>query len=76
MYYASHVYVRMRLIRLYNCMIIWLGQRISGHILDIVLIGIPITLQCVLNFSLAYLVGYTCCIPHDKLAPAAMIATR
>ena len=53
-----------------------LGQRISGHILDIVLIAIPITLQCVLNFSLAYFVGFTCCIPHDKLAPAAMIATR
>lgn len=52
------------------------GQKISEKPLHIVLIAIPIIIQCVLNFFIAYYTGYTMCIEHRRLAPAAMIATR
>ena len=54
---------------------IFQGQKIGGKPLDIVLIAIPIIIQCVFNFFLAYALGFYCCIPHKRLAPGAMIAT-
>jgi len=54
---------------------IFQGEKISQKPLDIVLIAIPITIQCILNFFIAYSLGYSLCIPHSRLAPASMIAT-
>lgn len=54
---------------------IFQGQKIADKPLHIVLIAVPIIIQCVLNFWIAYGVGYFLCIPHERLAPAAMIAT-
>ena len=53
-----------------------IGQKISQKPLDIILIAIPITIQCVLNYFIAYYIGYAVCLSHDKLAPASMIASR
>eukprot|EP01041_Mallomonas_annulata_P002487 gene2487-4840_t len=54
---------------------IFQGQKIADKPLHIVLIAIPIIIQCVLIFIIAYAIGYYCCIPHSRLAPGAMIAT-
>ena len=54
---------------------IFQGQKIGSKPLDIVLLAIPITIQCVLMFSFCYAVGAAACIPHRRLAPAALIAT-
>ena len=54
---------------------IFQGKKIGDKPLQIVLIAIPITIQCVLNWAFCYYVGFTSCIPHSRLAPASMIAT-
>jgi ACR3 family arsenite transporter len=51
------------------------GQRIGQKPLDIVLLAIPITIQCCLNFGIAYAAGFASCIPHERTAPASLIAT-
>lgn len=54
---------------------IFQGQKIAEKPLHILLIAIPIIIQCVMNFALAYGIGYYLHIPHSRLAPGAMIAT-
>lgn len=54
---------------------IFQGQRIGDKPVQIVLIAIPIIIQCVLNWAVCYYIGYKSCIPHNRLAPASMIAT-
>lgn len=54
---------------------IFQGQTIGDKPLQIVLIAIPIIIQCVLNWAVCYYAGYKSCIPHKRLAPASMIAT-
>lgn len=54
---------------------IFQGPTIGAKPLHIVLLAIPITIQTVLNFCIAYGFGYSACMPHERLAPAAMIAT-
>jgi len=54
---------------------IFQGKKIGDKPLQIVLIAIPITIQCVLNWGFCYYLGFISCIPHSRLAPASMIAT-
>ena len=54
---------------------IFQGKTIGDKPLQIVLIAIPITIQCVVNWALCYYLGFISCIPHERLAPASMIAT-
>jgi hypothetical protein len=54
---------------------IFQGTNIGNKPLQIVLIAIPICIQCVLNWAICYYCGYMSCIPHSRLAPASMIAT-
>ena len=54
---------------------IFQGKNIGTKPLDIVLLCFPIIIQVVFNFVLTYAVGYWTCMPHDRLAPASLIAT-
>lgn len=54
---------------------IFQGQKIGDKPLQIVLIAIPIIIQCILNWAICYYIGFKSCIPHERLAPASMIAT-
>ncbi len=49
------------------------GQVILGNPLHILLIAVPLILQTVLIFFLAYLAGRKCRLAHDVAAPAGMI---
>lgn len=49
------------------------GDVILEHPLHIVMIAIPLTLQTVLIFFIAYLTGKAVQLPHDIAAPAGMI---
>ena len=49
------------------------GSKIVNQPLDIVLIAVPLTLQTVLIFFIAYLWSRTWNLPHDIAAPGAMI---
>lgn len=54
---------------------IFQGRVIGERPLHIVLLAIPITIQTVLNFLWTYAFGFATCMPHERLAPAALIAT-
>lgn len=54
---------------------IFQGRKIADKPLHIVLVAIPIIIQCVLNFAIAYAAGFYFCVPHKFLAPGALIAT-
>ena len=71
-----YTFVYTTIILIHSMYILYIGQKISQKPLQIVLIAIPITIQCTFNFILAYYTGYATCLSHDKLAPASMIATR
>jgi ACR3 family arsenite transporter len=49
------------------------GEVILGNPLHIVLIAVPLVLQTVLIFFVAYLAGRRLCLRHNIAAPAAMI---
>lgn len=54
---------------------IFQGKTIGEKPLHIVLLAVPIILQTCLNFVITYGFGYMTCMPHERLAPASMIAT-
>lgn len=54
---------------------IFQGRTIGEKPLHIVLIAVPLILQTLLIFALAYSVGYATCIAHPLLAPASLVAT-
>lgn len=49
------------------------GEKILASPLDIALIAIPLTLQTILIFALAWVIGRAMGLPHEILAPGAMI---
>ena len=49
------------------------GEKILASPLDIALIAIPLTLQTILIFALAWVIGKAMGLPHEILAPGAMI---
>ena len=54
---------------------IFQGRTIGEKPLHIVLLAVPIIIQCCLNFAICYYLGWSACVPHERLAPASMIAT-
>jgi len=51
------------------------GAKIGAHPLDILLLALPIVCQCALLWALCYAAGWATCVPHERLAPASLIAT-
>jgi ACR3 family arsenite transporter len=51
------------------------GAKIAAHPLDILLLAVPIILQCALLWAMCYAAGWATCVPHARLAPASLIAT-
>lgn len=54
---------------------IFQGRVIGERPLHILLIAVPIIIQCVCVAGFAYALGFAACIPHARLAPASLIAT-
>ena len=54
---------------------IFQGRVIGERPLHIVLLAIPITIQCVGVFAATYAAGWALRIPHVRLAPASLIGT-
>ncbi len=51
------------------------GETIGNKPVHILLIMVPLIIMTVLVFAITYFIGYKVCVPHEFLAPAAMIAT-
>jgi ACR3 family arsenite transporter len=54
---------------------IFQGPQLAGRTGDIFLLAVPITIQCVLMWALAYGLAWKLKIPHERAAPASLIAT-
>ena len=54
---------------------IFQGERISNNAQDVFLLAVPILLQCVFLWALCYGAAYAMCVPHERAAPASLIAT-
>jgi len=51
------------------------GATLGSKTADIFMLAVPIILQCVLLWAIAYALCWQACIPHERTAPASLIAT-
>ena len=54
---------------------IFQGARIAGNVADIFMLCVPILIQCVLMWAACYAAAFAMCVPHERAAPASLIAT-
>lgn len=54
---------------------IFQGATLGSKTAAIFMLAVPITIQCVLLWAVAYALCWQACIPHERTAPASLIAT-
>jgi ACR3 family arsenite transporter len=51
------------------------GATLGSKAAAIFMLAVPISIQCVLLWAIAYALCWQACIPHERTAPASLIAT-